>query len=190
MIWFIIILFTKIFQKPVFGILRATGLLIKTYLQTVDLKQIDCQLFFQQRWVYSESAENCKSESAKNSKSHASLHMVREGELFYRGEEGYGRATVSKEPTAFHWLCPCQERSLSSSCWILLSQGVRAPPSGPQLLFIEASLFCKTKRHLPERPEKERPGYLLIWNPKGYEGANSKHQVPCFIDLCFIALCR
>ena len=31
---------------------------------TVDVKQVDCQLFLQQRWVYSGSTENCNSESA------------------------------------------------------------------------------------------------------------------------------
>ena len=30
----------------------------------VDLKQINCQLFLQQKWVYSSSAKNCSSESA------------------------------------------------------------------------------------------------------------------------------
>ena len=30
----------------------------------VDLKQIDCQLFLQQKWVYSVSAKNCSSRSA------------------------------------------------------------------------------------------------------------------------------
>ena len=29
----------------------------------VDLKQIYCQIFFQQGWIYSESAENCNLES-------------------------------------------------------------------------------------------------------------------------------
>ena len=31
---------------------------------SIDLKQIDCQLFLQQRWVYSGSAENCNLGSA------------------------------------------------------------------------------------------------------------------------------
>ena len=103
----------------------------------------------------------------KNSKSHASLHMVREGELFYRGEEGFGRATVSREPTAFHWLCPCQERSLSSSCWILLSQGVRAPPSGPQLLFVEASLFWQNQETFARKTRKGEARVPFNLKPKG-----------------------
>ena len=34
------------------------------HIITVDLTQADCQIFLQQRWVYSESAENCSSGSA------------------------------------------------------------------------------------------------------------------------------
>jgi len=34
------------------------------YIPSVDLKQIDCQIFIQQRRVYWESAENCNSGSA------------------------------------------------------------------------------------------------------------------------------
>ena len=34
------------------------------FLPSVDLKQIDCQILFQQRWAYSESAENGRLRSA------------------------------------------------------------------------------------------------------------------------------
>ena len=61
---------------------------------------------------------------------------VRKGESYYRGEKEVGRAIVDKESVAFHWLSPCQERRLSSSCSaLLLLQGVRAPPAGLPTLF-------------------------------------------------------
>ena len=37
---------------------------VPIYIPSVDLKQIDCQIFIQQRRVYWESAENCNSGSA------------------------------------------------------------------------------------------------------------------------------
>ena len=41
------------------------------------------------------------------------------------------RARGKSESMAFHWLSPCQERSLPSSCWALVSSlPVRVPPSG------------------------------------------------------------
>ena len=40
---------------------------------------------------------------------------------FYREEKEDGRARVNKETMAFHWLNPCQERSISFSHWALLS---------------------------------------------------------------------
>ena len=36
--------------------------------------------------------------------------MAREEEHFYRGEKEVGRTMANKEPTAFNWLSPCQER--------------------------------------------------------------------------------
>ena len=43
---------------------------------------------------------------------------------------------VNEESMAFHWLSPCQERSLFSSSGALQSlQGVRVPPSGFPTLF-------------------------------------------------------
>ena len=78
-------------------------------LTVVDLKQIDCQIFLQPRWIYSGSPENCSLGSAT-----VGSHMqVPEGEgrnTFIEGEKEAGRATVNKEFKAFHWLSPCQER--------------------------------------------------------------------------------
>ena len=50
----------------------------------------------------------------------ASPHMAREGELFHREEKDVERAMVKEESMVFHWLSPCQERSLSSSYCTLL----------------------------------------------------------------------
>ena len=62
--------------------------------------------------------------------------MAREGKLFWSGEKDVGRAVVNKESTIFHWLSPCQERSLYSSCQaLLLSIGLGTPPSGILTLF-------------------------------------------------------
>ena len=79
-------------------------------LPIVDLKQIDCQIFLQPRWICSDHQRivvwglqpwgaTCKSPKKKE-------------DHFYRGEgrKDTGRTTVNKEFTAFHWLSPCQER--------------------------------------------------------------------------------
>ena len=58
---------------------------------------------------------------------------AREGALFHRKRKVRIQNTRS---TASHWLSYCQERSLSSSGWaLLLSQDMRAPPSGLLTLF-------------------------------------------------------
>ena len=97
----------------------------------VDLKQIDCQIFLQQKWICSGSAENCNLGCA-TMMSHVQVSTWQGKETVFTGRkrklEGYSKLSL-----AFHWLSPYQERS---SCWAALSlQGVRAPPSGLPTLF-------------------------------------------------------
>ena len=44
----------------------------------------------------------------------------RKEHAFYKEVKKDGRAIVTKEPMAFNWLSPSQERSLSFSHWPLL----------------------------------------------------------------------
>ena len=78
-------------------------------LLSVDLKQIDCQIFLQQRWVYSGSAENCSSSFATRVTPCASPQRARDVEHFYKGKRKL-RGLFIKESMAFHWLNPCQKR--------------------------------------------------------------------------------
>ena len=99
----------------------------------VDLKQTDCQLFLQQRWVYSGSIENCSLWSAIMV-SHAQVpQTARERECFYRKEKGVGRAIINKVPMLLiGWVLA---RKVLPYCWALMSQGMRAFPSGIPTLF-------------------------------------------------------
>ena len=61
----------------------------------------------------------------------ASPHTAQQGELFYREKKEVGRARVNKG-FSLPDLLPGVKRSLPSHRGaLLLSQGVRAPPSGP-----------------------------------------------------------
>ena len=82
------------------------------FLTAVDQKQIDCQIFLRQSWVYLGSAENCNSGSATTVSCVQVPRTAREGELFYRGGKEVGRALVNKESMAFHWLKPCQGKGV------------------------------------------------------------------------------
>lgn len=106
--------------------------------QNVDLKQIHCQIFPQQRWVYSE----IEIWSLPSWWACASSHMTKEEEHPYRGKEEVGsREAFSEEGVHGFSLAealPWKNRSLSPSCWALISsEGVRALPSGfPSLIEI------------------------------------------------------
>lgn len=110
-------------------------------LGPVDLKEIQCHIFFRQRWAYSRSAENCNSGSASMARHKPSTHRVRERACFYRGKR-------SREGCSKHRIHGCSltellpgKKSLSSSSWALLSsQGVGAPSSGLLTLFYRG--FC------------------------------------------------
>lgn len=110
-------------------------------LGPVDLKEIECHIFFLQSWADSRSAENCSSASASMARPKPSTHRVRERACVYRGEKRVGRAVVNRSHgCSFTELLP-GEKSLSSSSWALLSsQHVGAPSSGLSTLFYRG--FC------------------------------------------------
>lgn len=103
-------------------------------LTNVHLKQRDCQLFLQQRWIYCRSAENC-------------FRVCNHGELlagqgkkvaFIEGKE-VGRAVVNKGTLAFHWLSPYQERSCLP-VGLCYPSRCESSPSG-LLTLIEVSVY-------------------------------------------------
>ena len=82
----------------------------------VDLKQIGCQVFLQQRWVYLGSAEDCSSGST-NMVSHVKISVLQgKMNVFYREEKEGGRAVVNR----VHGISLAEslpaKKSLSSSC--------------------------------------------------------------------------
>ena len=105
--------------------------LIKVYsvghetINDCDLKQMNCQLFLQQRWVYSESSKNCNSRLATKANQVQVPTWQRKELLLQKGRGSW--KSCSKQHVAFHWLSPYQERRGISSYWALLSsQGGRA----------------------------------------------------------------
>ena len=75
----------------------------------IDIKQIDWQIFLQERWLSSESEEYCNSGSATMVSHMQSL--TRDGELLQRGKGSWQKESFF-------------------SCWAQLSsQGMRTPPS-------------------------------------------------------------
>ena len=101
-------------------------------------KIIDCQIFLQQRLVYSGS-KGCNSRSVIM----VSLLQVLTGKrnAFIEKRE-LERVILNKKYSAFLWLSLCQEKKWLSSLWaLLLLQGVRAPPSGFSSLF-NWGLYC------------------------------------------------
>ena len=75
-------------------------------------------------------------------KLHASPHRARKGELFHRQEKEVGKAGVNQESTAFHWLSCCQDRRGVFPGLCLLSQDMRAPPSGFLTISLQFVFFC------------------------------------------------
>ena len=83
----------------------------------VDLKQIECQIFLQQRWVYLASSESCNS---------GSVPMV--SHVQFPPKQGKGPFTAEKRklgglcPAKSLWLFLAESllvtESLSSSCWV------------------------------------------------------------------------
>ena len=58
------------------------------------MKQIDCQIFLQKRWIYLELRE-MRFGFCNYDKMHASPHLTREGEGFYREVKKVGKAIVN-----------------------------------------------------------------------------------------------
>ena len=82
---------------------------------TKMLKQIDCQIFPQQRWIYWGLANNYNLASAtivSHGEPHPSLCRARKGELFYRGKEEV-EGTRVKEFIAFHKWVPAMKKEES-----------------------------------------------------------------------------
>ena len=100
--------------------------------------------------------------ACNHSKPNASPWAGRRGKLFLKGEKEVGGAVVNRESTGemessefsgfWHWLScdrlslaellPGRRESLSSSCWVLLlSWGMRAPPSGLLTILTEVSIY-------------------------------------------------
>ena len=94
---------------------------------SADLKQTNCQVFLQQRWVYSGSAENCNW-GPTNVIAMCKFPHSKGRKSFYREEKEVGGARVIEEPVASHWLSPHQEKNPSSSYWDLLWHGTWVLP--------------------------------------------------------------
>ena len=60
-----------------------------------------------------------------------SPHTAEEFEHFYRVEKKLGGLLINKETMTF-----LGKKYLASSCWALLLQDMRAPPSGLPILFL------------------------------------------------------
>ena len=105
--------------------------------QNVDLKRIDCQIFLQQKMSLFRISRKLQSRVFKHGKPCASPH-TKEGEHYFIEREKGSWEGSSKQRVRGFLLAeslPGKKRSLSFSCWALLSlQGVRAPPSGPPTL--------------------------------------------------------
>lgn len=95
--------------------------------QNIDLKQIDCQIFLKQRWVYLGLAENCNLRFITMSLIKVLTYKGRRT-LLQRGKgslEDYSKQRVQGFSLAESLLG--KKRDLSSSCWALLSlQHMRA----------------------------------------------------------------
>ena len=112
---------------------------------TKMLKQIDCQIFLQQRWIYWGLANHYNLASASivsHGEPHPSLCRARKGELFYRGKEEVEGTRVT-EFIAFHQMSACREK-----------RGVFLLPAGLPLLvswcyLIEVSLSLSFLKQHP-----------------------------------------
>ena len=97
-------------------------------LHIVDLKQVDCQLFHQEKksgGLLFRISKELQFRACNHGKPQASLQQKWRRALFYRRGKEIGRAIVNKESMDFHWLScdsvslvellPGKKRSLSSS---------------------------------------------------------------------------
>ena len=84
--------------------------------RSVDQKQIDCQIFLQQKNGLIQDQQRIAVRGLQSWRALCKFPQAREGECFYREERRWGGLEY-KESMAFHRLNPSQERSsLSSSC--------------------------------------------------------------------------
>ena len=78
-------------------------------LRSVDLKQIDCQIFLQQRWLYLRSAENCNSVSATIASHMQVLTWQGKRNTFCREEKKIGRALIKSLWLFIGWVLTRRE---------------------------------------------------------------------------------
>ena len=106
----------------------------------VDLKQMGCQILFQQRWGYSDQ-QKLQVGVWNHGEPHASL--CTQGKDLLEGKRKMGGLTVSKEPKAFHWLSPCwKRRGAFLPVGFAIIAEMRAPPTGLQVVLIFTWGFC------------------------------------------------
>ena len=76
----------------------------------VDLKQTECQIFLQQRWVYLESSENCDSGSVPT----VSTCRFPQGKGRVLSKQGKGswQDYVQQKACGFPWLSPYWSRRI------------------------------------------------------------------------------
>lgn len=87
---------------------------LRNLTECCDLKQIDCQSFLQQRWVYQKSAEICSSGSATK-RSHVQVPMWCRKNALNKGKKEVGKAIVNRVHV-FYWQSPYREKEESFYC--------------------------------------------------------------------------
>ena len=108
-----------------------------------DLKQTECQIFLQQRWVYSGAAGNSNSGSKTMVSRMQVSHNKGMRTLLQKGKgswEGFSKQSW----WLFYWLSPCQERRgvlLPVELCYDLRQGMRTYRSGLLILSIKSSVY-------------------------------------------------
>ena len=151
-----------------------------------------CQIFLQQRWVYSGWVENCSSEST-TMVSHGQVPtQQRKENVFTEWQkkkttwEGYSKQRVQGFSLAEY--LTGNKRGLSSSCWfLLLWQGIGPPPLVFQIYLIEVSVYwfyisSSWSRSFSETTSDQESGFLVsvsFWPSmpgRNFVGCN----VPCW----------
>ena len=106
------------------------------------LKPVDCQIFLQQRWVYSGSTENCNSGSATVARHIQFLHG--KGRRIFIERKWKVGGPVNTESMAFLWLTLYQERRVVFLLPVVFCYPWRAwklPLLVSQLYFIDVSVY-------------------------------------------------
>ena len=153
----------------------------------VDLRQTDCQICLLQRRIYWGSTKNRSLRSATTA-SHCQVFPTPREEHFYWEEKEIGRLAVNRvHDFSLVVSLPAKKRSLYSSCWaLLLSQGVRAPPSGLSTLFNWKKERRKWSRSVVSdslRPHGLQPTRLLCpWDFPGKSTGVGRHYSSLWVN--------